>query len=136
MSHIRAASSGAIERNNAHPFKYKNWLFKHNGYLSHFSVLKRDLQFEIGLEFFNCLKGTTDSEILFLLALSYGLEDNPKLAIEKLISRLREVCEKNKVPFELVMSCALSDGKSLYTMRFAFFYAFFKNSRRLFIRIF
>ncbi len=119
MSHVRAASSGAVERNNAHPFKYKNWLFQHNGYLSHFAIVKRDLQFEIAPEFFNCLQGTTDSEVLFLLALTYRLENNPKAAMEKLINKTREVCEKNKVSFNLVMSCALSDGKSVYTMRFA-----------------
>ncbi len=119
MSHVRAASSGAIERNNAHPFKYKNWLFQHNGYLNQFALIKRDLQFAIVPEFFNYLQGTTDSEVLFLLALTYGLENNPKMALEKVINKTQEICEKNKVAFDLVMSCALSDGNSLYTIRFA-----------------
>lgn len=119
MAHIRAASIGAIQRTNAHPFKYKNWLFQHNGFLNHFDVLRRELQFEIAPEYFSYLKGTTDSETLFLLALTYGLEENPRLALETLILRIRKICEKNKVPFDLLMSCAISDGKMLYTVRYS-----------------
>jgi len=119
MAHIRAASTGAIQRTNAHPFKYKNWLFQHNGYLAHFDVLRRDLQFDIGEEYFGHLKGTTDSETLFLLALTYGLDRDPKRAIERVIERVRQACTERGAPFELIMSTAFSDGSSIYTVRFA-----------------
>ena len=119
MAHVRAASTGAIQRTNAHPFKYRNWLFQHNGYLGRFDALRRDLQFDIGEEYFGYLKGTTDSETLFLLALTYGLEENPKKAIERVIERVRLACEQRNVPFDLIMSTALSDGTSIYTVRFA-----------------
>lgn len=119
MAHIRAASSGAIQRTNAHPFKYKNWIFQHNGCLESFDVLRRELQFDIAPEFFSYLKGTTDSETLFLLALTYGLQDDPKAALEKVILRVRRACDEKQVPYRLVMSCALSDGKSLYTIRYS-----------------
>lgn len=119
MAHIRAASAGSIQRTNAHPFKYKNWIFQHNGYLNHFDTLRKDLQFSISSDLFNHLKGTTDSETLFLLALTYGLEKDPKTALERVILRVRKVCHEKDVPFELVMSCALSNGKNLYTMRYA-----------------
>src|SRR4051812_8720292 len=39
MAHIRAASTGAIQRSNSHPFKYKNWLFQHNGYVNYFDTI-------------------------------------------------------------------------------------------------
>lgn len=119
MAHIRAASAGAIQRTNAHPFKYKYWLFQHNGFLRHFDVLRRDLQFAIAPEYFEFLKGTTDSETLFLLALTHGLQDNPRVALETLIREVRSACDRRKVPFELVLSCALSDGKTLYTIRYS-----------------
>lgn len=119
MSHIRAASTGSIQRTNAHPFKYKNWLFQHNGYLKDFDLIRRELQFDIAPEYFNYLKGTTDSETLFLLALTYGLESNPKAAIEKVIQRAKRACGDKDIAFDLVMSCALSDGKVLYTLRYA-----------------
>lgn len=119
MAHIRAASTGAIQRTNAHPFKYKNWLFQHNGFLNHFDVLRRELQFDIAPEYFTYLKGTTDSETLFLLALTYGLDSDPRGAIEKVIRRTQEACAKNNVSFDLIMSCAISDGKMLYTVRYS-----------------
>lgn len=119
MAHIRAASTGAIQRTNAHPFKYRNWLFQHNGYLSHFDQLRQDLQFAISPEYFSCLKGTTDSETLFLLALTYGLKNEPKVAFEKVVIHVRRLCEEKNVLFNLVMSCAISDGRSLYTIRYA-----------------
>ncbi len=119
MAHIRAASTGAIQRTNAHPFKYKNWLFQHNGYVDHFPLIRRDLQFDIAPELFPFLKGTTDSETFFLLALSFGLEENPKLAIERMICRVEQACYKRDIPCNLVLSCALSDGRTLYTLRYA-----------------
>ena len=119
MAHIRAASSGSIQRTNAHPFKYKNWLFQHNGYLGSFHLLRRELQFRIAPEFFEYLKGTTDSETLFLLALSCGLQENPKKAWEDVIRITRELCAKKQVAFELLISAALSDGKSLFTLRYS-----------------
>lgn len=119
MAHIRAASTGATQRANAHPFKFKNWLFQHNGYVSQFENIRRDLQFDIAPEFFPYLKGTTDSETFFLLALTYGLQDNPKTALERMIMRVERACRERNIPPRLVLSCALSDGQTLYTLRYA-----------------
>lgn len=119
MAHIRAASTGSIQRTNAHPFKYKNWLFQHNGYLGSFEILRRDLQHSIADEYFSYLKGTTDSETIFLMMLTNGLEKNPKEAIEKTISRIKQACIDKSVQFDLVLSCSLSDGKALYTTRYS-----------------
>lgn len=119
MAHIRAASTGAIQRTNAHPFKYKNWLFQHNGYVHNFPAIRRDLQFDIAPELYASLKGTTDSETFFLLALTYGLENNPKAAIEQMIRRVKRACDDNNSDFDLGLSCAISDGQTLYTLRYA-----------------
>jgi glutamine amidotransferase len=119
MAHVRAASTGAIQRTNAHPFKYKNWLFQHNGYLMHFETLRRDLHFAIAPDYYPTLKGTTDSETIFLLALSNGLETDPKKAFEKTIQLIKAVCMQHQVPFELALSCAMSNGQSLFTVRYS-----------------
>lgn len=119
MAHIRAASTGSIQRTNTHPFKYKQWLFQHNGYLHHFEKIRRDLQFAVTPELYAQLRGTTDSETLFYLALTHGLEADPKAAWEKVIAHVRRACNENNVPFELVLSCAISDGETLYTLRYS-----------------
>lgn len=119
MAHIRAASTGSIQRTNAHPFKYKNWLFQHNGYLGSFDLLRRELLFAITPEYFSYLKGTTDSEVLFLLALSMGMEENPKRAWEDVIRFIRSLCEQKQIAFDAIISAAVSDGKALYTFRYS-----------------
>lgn len=119
MAHIRAASTGNTQRSNSHPFKYNNWLFQHNGYVDNFPLIRRDLQFDILPELYATLKGTTDSETFFLLALTYGLQDNPKRALEKMIRRIQQACTQKNIDCNLVLSCALSDGDTLYTLRYA-----------------
>lgn len=119
MAHIRAASTGAIQRTNAHPFKFGTWLFQHNGYIGHFETIRRDLQFALAPALYAQLRGTTDSETFFLLALTYGLADDPAEGLRRAIARVAEACARHEVPLELILSCALSDGKSLYTLRYS-----------------
>lgn len=119
MAHIRAASVGAIQRTNVHPFKYKNWLFQHNGFVGDFDKMRRELQFDIAPELFSQLAGTTDSETLFLLALTYGLQVNPQKAFERMIGRVLQACENSHVIPDIILSCAVSDGTSLYTLRYS-----------------
>lgn len=119
MAHVRARTTGVVQRSNCHPFKYKNWLFQHNGSVSDFELIRKDLHAEITPEFYAHLVGTTDSETLFLLALSYGLLDNPKLAMQKMVERLRAVAKAHKIDLSLNLSCAISNGETLWTTRYA-----------------
>ncbi|MFW0778055.1 MAG: class II glutamine amidotransferase [Rickettsiales bacterium] len=120
MAHIREATTGEIQRSNTHPFKYKNWLFQHNGRLNGFAEMRRDLQFDISPELYPMIRGNTDSETMFFLMLTYGLDNNPKQAVEKMISRVRKACEDNNTPMEFALSIAFSDGDKLYTARYAY----------------
>ncbi|MDB2414873.1 class II glutamine amidotransferase [Rickettsiales bacterium] len=120
MAHIREATTGEVQRSNTHPFKYKNWLFQHNGRVNGFDTIRRDLEFEISSELYPQVKGNTDSEVFFFLALTYGLEKNPKSAIEKTIARIKEACKARNIPLEITLSIALSNGSKLYTARYAY----------------
>ena len=119
MAHIRASTNGKVQRANSHPFKYKNWLFQHNGDVGSFPDIKRALQFDISPELFPYIQGTTDSETCFYLALTYGLETDPKTAIEKTINRLRKAQMDAGKEVSLNLSCTISDGETLYTLRYA-----------------
>jgi predicted glutamine amidotransferase len=119
FAHIRATTTGDVQRTNCHPFQYKNWLFQHNGHVSHFEKIRRELQFEITPELYPHLRGTTDSETFFLLALTYGLMDQPKLAMQKMVRRVIKALEGIDKAGVLNLSCALSDGDKLFTLRFA-----------------
>ncbi len=119
MAHIREATSGEVHRSNTHPFIYKNWLFQHNGCINGFKAIYRELCFDIQPELFPLLRGNTDSEVFFFLALTFGLEKDPKSAIEKTLKHILKVCEKNNMPFEISLSIAFSNGKALYTCSFS-----------------
>ncbi len=119
FAHIRATTTGAVQITNCHPFKYKNWLFQHNGDVTDFYKIRRDLQMDISPELYVELKGTTDSETFFLLALTYGLQKNPKLALQKMVERVKKAMVDNGVDGHLNLSCAISDGQKIHTLRYA-----------------
>ncbi len=117
MAHIRSATTGSVQRSNSHPFKYKNWLFQHNGFVNNFDQIRRILNAKLTDEQYQLLSGTTDSEVIFRLMLSFGLQLHPKKAIEKTIKFLKSTLKKVGVKPEMTLSCALSDGAKIYTIR-------------------
>lgn len=119
FAHIRAMTAGAIQRSNSHPFKYQNWIFQHNGHIDFFDVIKKDMQMEIDGNLFGHLNGTTDSETFFFLALTYGLKNDPHEALKKAVDKVKVCCEDRKIETNINLSCALSDGKTLYTLRYS-----------------
>lgn len=120
MAHIRATTTGDIQRANCHPFRYKNWLFQHNGHVSHFPQIRRELQLSIAPELFPLLQGTTDSETFFFLAISQGLLTDPKAGMQKMVKMVLDVLLKVDKEGVLNLSCAISDGKKLYTVRYSY----------------
>jgi glutamine amidotransferase len=70
FSHVRAAAGPPIQQTNCHPFRFQNWLFMHNGALAEFGSVKRDLTFAVDPSLYPHIQGTTDSEVLFHLALT------------------------------------------------------------------
>lgn len=119
MAHIRATTTGAVQRSNSHPFKYKNFLFQHNGHIHDFEIFRRELQLDIAPELYNEIKGTKDSETFFLLALTYGFKDTPKKAVEKALKRVERSFLERNLPIQINFSCVFSDGHKLYTVRYS-----------------
>lgn len=120
MAHIRATTTGDIQRTNCHPFSYENWLFQHNGHISDFPSLRRQLQLCIAPELYPLLQGTTDSETFFLMAVTYGLLDNPKLAMQKMVRKVLSLMKMRDPVGVLNFSCAISDGIKIYTLRYSY----------------
>ena len=85
LAHVRATSGTAIQRTNCHPFRYQHWLFQHNGEIGGFDQLKRDLQLAIAPELFPQLRGTTDSETMLYLAVTFGLAQDPLQALARMV---------------------------------------------------
>ena len=119
LAHIRATTGTAVQRSNCHPFWHGRWLFLHNGLVPDFHVLRRDLLFEIGEDYFDSIQGTTDSEVLFHLALTYGLEDDAPAALSRTITTVESHMDRHGVEGELQFSAAVADGETIYAVRYA-----------------
>ena len=87
MAHIRAATS-TVSRTNCHPFRRGSWLFQHNGVIGGFDILRHTLDSAIAPEIYAGQQGCTDSETMFGLCLSEGLETDPSGAITRMIARV------------------------------------------------
>jgi glutamine amidotransferase len=128
MAHIRAATVGAVQRSNCHPFSHENWLFVHNGAIEGYELLRRELMFAIAPELFNSVEGTTDSEIMFYLALTFGMTGDVASGLARMAGFIEAAAEKHGIENPLQMSLGISDGKDLYAVR----YSSARRSRSLF----
>ena len=118
MSHVRASSLAPVQESNCHPFRYNNWLFMHNGQIAQFEFLRKALLEKIPAEYFNDIMGSTDSEVMFYLALTFGLEENVHAAIAKMVEFVKSEGIKAGVPGDIWMTLAISDGKNLWGFRY------------------
>jgi predicted glutamine amidotransferase len=119
MAHVRATTGGAIQGSNCHPFRHGRWLFVHNGLVNEFGRIRRDLMMAIDPSLFDCLQGSTDSEVLFHLALTYGLMDDPVPALEKTLGLVESLAARDGIPHALQASIGVSDGERLWAVRHA-----------------
>ena len=74
-----------VQETNCHPFRHGKWLFVHNGVVDGFHAMRRELMLAVAPELFAEIQGSTDSEVLFHLALTFGLEEDPLAAMERTI---------------------------------------------------
>ena len=90
MAHVRAAIGSPVQETNCHPFRRGEWLFVHNGFLADFHLLRRDLMLAIDPELFAEVQGSTDTEVVFYLALTLGLEEDPIGALEATVGLIED----------------------------------------------
>jgi predicted glutamine amidotransferase len=119
FAHIRASTGGAIQETNCHPFRYGNRLFMHNGLIREFATVKRDLELAVDPSLYPHIEGSTDTEVFFHLALTFGLEDDPPTSVAKAVGFIEETGRRHGVEHPIQMTVATSDGKSLWAFRYS-----------------
>jgi predicted glutamine amidotransferase len=119
LAHVRATSGTAIQQTNCHPFRHGRWLFVHNGVIEGFEQMRRDLMLAVEPSLFSGIQGSTDSEVLFHLALTFGLEDDPVLALERAVGFVEQTAERHEVAHAIQMTIGISDGERLWAFRYA-----------------
>lgn len=119
LSHVRAAAGPPVQQTNCHPFRHANWLFMHNGGLADFLTIKRDLTLAVDPSLYPEIQGTTDSEVLFYLALTLGLQDDPIAGMRAAIRETERIGHEHDIRFPVQGTFAVSDGTTLWAFRYS-----------------
>jgi predicted glutamine amidotransferase len=119
LAHIRATTGTPVQQTNCHPFRHGRWLFVHNGVLNGFDAIRRALMLAVGPSLFDGIHGTTDSEVLFYLAVTQGLEEDPIGAIERAVGLVEATGHAHGIEHPVQMTLGFSDGERLYAVRYS-----------------
>ncbi|WP_299042016.1 class II glutamine amidotransferase [uncultured Tateyamaria sp.] len=119
MAHVRASTETATSRNNCHPFASGNWSFMHNGQIGDFGQFRKSADMHIADALYPERRGATDSEALFLVALSLGLADDPRGGLERATATLVDAGRARGFDPLVRMTVAMTDGKRLFAARYA-----------------
>jgi len=119
FAHIRASTGTPVQQSNCHPFRHGRWLWMHNGQIARFHDLKRELSLAIHPSLYADIEGSTDTEVFFFLALTFGLEDDPPAAVERAVGFIESVARANRVEEPVRMSVALSNGDAIWAFRYS-----------------
>lgn len=119
FAHIRASTGSAVQQTNCHPFRHDRWLWMHNGLLAGFASMKRDLALAVEPELFPLIEGSTDSELLFFLALTFGLTEDPPAAVARAVGLVEETGRRHGVESPVQMTVATTDGETTWAFRYS-----------------
>lgn len=129
FAHVRASTYGVLSETNCHPFTYHSVMFMHNGGISNFNKVKRQLLNHIKDEYFLIIQGSTDSECCFALfldtldKLSHPPAQNQKIghnilreALVKTIELIKTWTMEHDEPS--LLNFAVTDGHSVVVSRY------------------
>jgi predicted glutamine amidotransferase len=119
FAHIRASTGSAVQQTNCHPFRHGRWLWMHNGVLQGFREMKRDLALAVDPELFPDIEGSTDSEMLFFLAMTHGLLQDPPAGVARAVGLVEDVARRHGIDLPVQMTVATTDGDTTWAFRYS-----------------
>ncbi|MGW2091771.1 class II glutamine amidotransferase [Promicromonospora sukumoe] len=119
FAHIRASTGTDVQQSNCHPFRHGRWLWMHNGSITDFAELKRDLAMAVDPALYPGIEGSTDSEVFFFLALTFGLEEDPPAAVARAVGLIEETGRRHGVEHPVQMTVATTDGSTTWAFRYS-----------------
>ena len=75
--------------------------------------MRRDLLYAVDPSLFDDIAGSTDSETLFYLALTFGLEEDPLGAVEQAVGFVEATARAHGIENPVQMTLGFSDGVRL-----------------------
>jgi glutamine amidotransferase len=91
----------------------------HNGAIRGFTDIKRDLAFAVEPSLFPFIEGSTDTELFFYLALTFGLRDDPPSAVERAVGFIEQVGYAHGIEHPMQMTVATTDGERTWAFRYS-----------------
>lgn len=138
ITHLRGSCyrdplTSMVSMQNVHPFIFPktNIAFAHNGFIDNFSEIKREMVPFIKNDIYQHIHGSTDSEILYALYLSFL--ENPEnsldleesfYAVEKIARLIREIHSKNRDTSSSSINLFISDEDHLMVTRLTIGYGY------------
>jgi predicted glutamine amidotransferase len=119
FAHIRASTGAPVQHTNCHPFRHGKWLWMHNGQIDRFTEVKRELVLAVDPALYPFIRGSSDTEVFFFLALTFGLEEDAPAAVARAVAFIEEVCSRHGIAHPLRMSVAAADGRSAWAFRYS-----------------
>jgi glutamine amidotransferase len=119
LAHVRATSLATVQETNCHPFRHGKWLFVHNGEIFGIERFRQELLMQVDRGLFEEVLGTTDSELMFFLALTLGLEREPLRALARMAELVERTGRAHGEAESLWMTLGLTDGESIWAVRYA-----------------
>lgn len=119
FAHIRAATGTPVQYTNCHPFRHGKWLWMHNGQIANFQDVKRELVLAVDPALYPYIRGSSDTEVFFFLSLTFGLAENPPLAVERAVGLIEQVSRMHGTEYPMRMSVAASDGEGIWAFRYS-----------------
>ncbi|WP_051109507.1 class II glutamine amidotransferase [Promicromonospora sukumoe] len=119
FAHIRASTGTDVQQANCHPFRHGRWLWMHNGGIADFPAVKRDLMLAVDPALYPGIEGSTDSELFFYLALTFGLQEDPPGAVARAVGLIEETGRRHGVEHPIQMTVATTDGETTWAFRYS-----------------
>jgi predicted glutamine amidotransferase len=119
LAHIRASTGTPVQQTNCHPFRHGRWLWLHNGRIRGYQHLKRTLILSVDPDLYPGITGSTDSELMFYLALTFGLETDPVGAVERMVGCVEAAGRRHGIDNPMQMTVAATNGEQLWSFRYS-----------------
>jgi glutamine amidotransferase len=81
--------------------------------------MKRDLALAVDPALFGQIEGSTDSEMLFFLALTFGLVDDPPTAVARAVGFVEDTASRHGIENPVQMTVATTDGEATWAFRYS-----------------
>jgi predicted glutamine amidotransferase len=119
LAHIRASTGTAVQQTNCHPFRHGRWLWVHNGLIRDFPQVKRELSLAVDPSLYPAIEGSADSEVMFFLALTFGLEHDPPAAVAQMVGFVEAAASTHGITDPLQMTIGTTDGERVWAFRYS-----------------